>query len=620
MLQDGRSDLPFNPGVGVPDICVSLRIAGAVAALALSVAGTASSALEGVTFQTGSANDDLREAIVAASLLARAADQSLADGPELLAAAQADYARMLGVLYQAGYYSGEIHVLLDDHEAASIAPLDAPESFSRAVIMIEPGPRFSFGAARMSPYAPGTRLPRDFRDTLPARSTAISEAAAAGVEGWRDLGHAKASVAGQTVIADHAARSLDVAIRLEPGPKLRFGTLAITGYNRMRLNRLRKIAGLPEGEVFSPQTVDDVTARLRRTGIFRSVTLTEAEVPNADGTLDMTLLVAEEIPRRFGFGAELATSDGLLVNGYWLHRNLFGGGERFRVDAEIENVGGVEEEAGYRLTARLDRPASFTPDTSAFLSAEAERYTLGDLRLSALSLGFGLSHVVSQDLTVEAGLTYEASTAGFDDLDLDYRLAALPTRLEWDRRNVRLNATRGFYLNAGVTPFLGFDTTGSGVQIKADARYYRSVAADDRVVLAGRVQLGAILGPTLEESPPDYLFFSGGGGTVRGQPYQSLGVTQTVDSTEFTSGGQSFAALSAEVRGRISDTLSLVGFLDAGFVGAEGNFSQGAWHSGAGLGLRYNTGIGPIRLDVAAPVTGDTGDGIQIYLGIGQAF
>lgn len=620
MLQDGRGDLAFNPGVGVPDICVSLRLAGAVAALALCVAGAASFALEGVSFQTGSADDDLHEAIVAASLLARAADQDVADGPELLAAAQADYARMLAVLYTSGYYSGEIHVLLDGREAASIAPLDAPQSFARAEIVIEPGPRFSFGAARMAPYAPGTRLPRDFRDTLPARSTAIAEAAAAGVEGWRNLGHAKAAVAGQTVIADHAARRLDVAIRLEPGPSLRFGTLTITGNDRMRLNRLRKIAGLPEGQVFSPQTVDDVTTRLRRTGIFRSVTLTEAEVANADGTLDMTLLVVEEVPRRFGFGAELATSDGLLVNGYWLHRNLFGGGERLRVNAEIESVGGVEEEAGYSLGARLDRPASFTPDTSAFLSAEAERYTLGDLRLSAVSFGFGLSHVVSPDLTLEAGLTYETSTGSFDGLDLDYRLAALPTRLEWDRRNVRLNATQGFYLNAGITPFLGFDSTGSGAQIRADARYYRSVAADDRLVLAGRVQLGAVLGPTLEETPPDYLFFSGGGGTVRGQPYQSLGVTQTVDSTDFTSGGQSFAAVSAELRGRISDTLSLVGFLDAGFVGAEGNFNEGAWHSGAGLGLRYDTGIGPIRLDIAAPVTGDTGDGIQLYLGIGQAF
>jgi len=113
--------------------------------------------------------------------------------------------------------------------------------------------------------------------------------------------------------------------------------------------------------------------------------------------------------------------------------------------------------------------------------------------------------------------------------------------------------------------------------------------------------------------------YSGGGGTVRGQPYQSLGVTAS--NGEFT-GGQSFAAASVELRASVRENIGVVGFYDAGFVTEESGFAgESDWHAGAGVGLRYNTGIGPIRVDVATPVTGDdAGRDYQFYIGIGQAF
>ena len=102
---------------------------------------------------------------------------------------------------------------------------------------------------------------------------------------------------------------------------------------------------------------------------------------------------------------------------------------------------------------------------------------------------------------------------------------------------------------------------------------------------------------------------------MRGQPYQSLGVQNGARRT----GGTTFIGLAGEMRADLRGNFGAVAFYDAGFVGAE-SFKDGAWHSGAGLGLRYETGIGPIRLDVAAPVEGTTGDGPQVYIGIGQAF
>ncbi len=587
--------------------------------LLLATAVGPAGALERLEFLTPGAEEVLRDDLLAASLLRQLREDGRGDPSEVLAAAREDYARLTGALYAQGYYGGEIHILLDGREAADIAPLDVPDRIGAAAIRVDPGPRFRFGAARMRPYARGTKLPPAYADTKPALSTAIADAANAGVDGWRALGHAKASLAGETIVADHALRTLDSLILLAPGPKLRFGKLTISGQERTRTDRMNEIAGFPSGEVFDPDTLEEVSDRLRRTGVFQSVAVEEAEAPNPDGTLDIAISVVEEAPRRFGFGAEVSSSDGLELSAYWMHRNLFGGAERFTLEGEIANIAGVADATDYRIGARLERPATLTADTSFFLTAEAERYDLGDFTVDQLTFGTGLAHVFSAELKGEVALEYTYASVDIFDFNISFKQVALPAFLEWDRRDDRLNATKGFYLKTEATPFFGFNSTGNGAQIKGDFRAYRRLGGGERVVLAGRAQVGAVLGPSLAETPPDYLFYSGGGGTVRGQPYQSLGASGAIGARTFETGGQSFAALSGEIRTRVNETISVVGFYDAGFIGAEG-FSDGRWHSGAGLGLRYDTGLGPLRLDVAAPVSGDTGSGVQLYLGIGQAF
>ncbi len=172
-----------------------------------------------------------------------------------------------------------------------------------------------------------------------------------------------------------------------------------------------------------------------------------------------------------------------------------------------------------------------------------------------------------------------------------------------------------------MKPFLGFGTTDSGARLTFDARAYRRLGEDSRFVVAARAQGGLIVGSRLLATPRDDLFYSGGGGTVRGQPYQSLGVTANDGGTPVETGGTRFIAVSAEVRAKVTDTIGIVGFVDAGSVSDSTFTSPGDdWHAGAGLGLRYATGFGPIRLDIATPVGGDTGDGVQIYIGIGQSF
>ncbi len=590
------------------------------AAIALSV--PQAHALDGIDFQTPGAPADLQAHLRSASLVLAAKRDKVDDAQDLFTAARAEYGRLLGALYARGYYSGVIRVLIDGREAATIAPLDAPSQIGTVVVIVEPGPAFTFSKAQIAPLARGTVLPKDFAPGAIASSGTLREAVSASIDGWRVAGHAKAAVAGQDLTADHGAGTLAATVRLAPGPRLTFGKVTLAGQVRMRENRIRKIAGLPQGEVFNPKELARAADRLRRTGIFRSVTLTEDESITAPDQLGIAVTVSEEKLRRYSFGAEIASFDGLDLTGSWLHRNLLGGGERLEVSGSIADIGAQASGIDYAIGVTIDRPATLTPDTTARFHFDIAHLDEQDFNSNTLSTGIGFSHVFTEQLTLRAGLDYEYSKGSDTSGDFLYRNLSLPIGVLWDKRDNKTDAKRGFYLEAEAKPFLGFGVTDSGARLTFDTRAYRSFGETDGIVLAGRLQGGAILGSSLLGTPRDFLFYTGGGGTVRGQPYQSLGVNVLrIGLTDVQTGGTYFLAASAELRAKFSDKIGIVGFVDVGQVAIDG-FSGAAsdWHAGAGIGLRYATGFGPIRLDVAAPVGGTTGEGVQIYVGIGQAF
>lgn len=591
-------------------------------AFALLVAGVSANAFEVLAFRTPGADKNLEKEIRAASGLLAAERGDVRVAQDVFAIALAEYGRLVGALYAQGHYSPVINVFLDGREAAGIAPLDAPDEINHVEVVVNPGPAFAFSTARVAPLAPGTVLPSGFATGKLAQSGLVQKSVTAGVDGWRALGHAKAAPAEQSIVADHARQTLAADITLAPGPRLRFGPLTITGQQRMRERRIRQIAGLPEGEVFTPEALRRSAERLRRTGVFRSVTLTEAADITDPDLLGITAAVVEDKPRRYSLGAEIASFEGLELSGAWIHRNLFGGAERLTLDGAISNIGAQSSGIDYKLGVRLDRPATFSPDTMLSYMTDFQHLDEDDYGGDLLSFGVNISHYFSERLTARAGLEFSTSDITDGGGNSHFRNLAVPVGMIWDSRDVKLDATKGYFLDVEAKPFLGFGTTDSGARLIMDARAYKGLGADNRVVLAGQVRMGTVLGTSLDRTPRDQLFYSGGPGSVRGQPYQSLGVNVlSTTSGTFESGGLALLTASGEIRAKVTTATGIVGFFDIGHVGALDFFdSQGGWHSGAGLGLRYDTGFGPIRLDVAAPVSGSTGKGIQIYIGIGQAF
>ena len=156
-------------------------------------------------------------------------------------------------------------------------------------------------------------------------------------------------------------------------------------------------------------------------------------------------------------------------------------------------------------------------------------------------------------------------------------------------------------MSGDLTPFVGLEDTGSGAQIIGEGRYYRSFLEEDRLTFAGRARVGTVVGPEILETPPDYLFFSGGGGSVRGQPYESLGFDKPLPDQDEDAyvGGQSIVNANLEIRYRVRENIGAVAFVDAAQIWDEGAWQgEEKWHAGAGIGVRYNTPIGPIRFDI----------------------
>jgi len=105
---------------------------------------------------------------------------------------------------------------------------------------------------------------------------------------------------------------------------------------------------------------------------------------------------------------------------------------------------------------------------------------------------------------------------------------------------------------------------------------------------------------------------------VRGFPFQSIGPRT---ASNRPAGGDGLLEASLELRLRFGETWGAVAFVDAGAVSEDGLPGLGDLSVGAGIGVRYHTPIGPVRVDLATPLTASSGDSpLQLYIAVGQAF
>ncbi|MCV0397454.1 MAG: autotransporter assembly complex protein TamA [Rhizobiaceae bacterium] len=544
----------------------------------------------------------------------------------VLAKARDERQLLVATLYEEARYNGVVDIRIEGRLLDDLAP-DAEFDTSRPVpisITVRPGREFRLG---------DVRLAGETSDLIPARfgliaggdasSTAILQASGRMVEELKKQGRPLARVEGRDVIADSATGELDVTITLAAGPVAPFGPTTVDGTESVDRDFTEYMAGIEQGKIYDPEDVKEAEERLLALEVFDSVRVVEAEGLAADGSIPIGVTVTERKHRYFGAGATISNTEGLGLEGYWGHRNLFGRAERLRFQGSISRIGASDqfEELNYNAAILFEKPGVIGPAskfTADIKSAWEHPDAYDKLSLQA---GIGISYELTSNQTVKAGARIEWAEIEDSFGINEYLIVSTPLEYVYDNRDNPLNAKRGVRLLGYVEPAYDFESGAMFVKMRGEASAYQALDANQRIVAAGRVAMGSIVGASLTEVPADRRFYAGGGGSVRGYAYQGIGPKALVNGELQPTGGLSYAEASAELRVEVTNSFGLVPFVDAGTVSVDPFPDFSNIKVGAGLGIRYATPFGPIRLDVAVPLNPGPGDpSYGIYAGIGQAF
>ncbi|SMH58817.1 autotransporter assembly complex protein TamA [Azospirillum agricola] len=538
--------------------------------------------------------------------------------------ADSDRDRLQAALRSAGYYDGRIDIRIDG--AAQPA---------RVAVAITPGPRYGFKTVRIE-GAGGAPLPVEASaDGLglvagePALAQKVLDAEGTLLGRLGRDGYAFAKVADRQVVVDHSDRTMDVTYAIESGPRVRYGATRIEGLEDVDESLVRGRLGWAEGGVHDPATLDRARQDLAKLEVFDTVRVRLAEEPGPDGVTPVIVTVAERKRRFIGAGVNYSTQDGVGASAYWGHRNLFGGAERLRLGVEVGRVAGgsggssstSNDLPDLRFSVNFRKPDFLAVKQSLVIDFQVANDQPPAYSRVATELSAKLERQINDRLTVSYGVSGERGRVKTEDTTYQTAYVGVPLGVAWNGADDLLNPTKGERASLQVIPWFpaGGDSRSPFTAIQFNGSYYYDLAKDGRYVAAARLGVGSIIGASLSEISPDHRFYAGGGGSVRGYGFQKAGPRDRFDDP---SGGRSLLELGAEVRVKVTETIGVVPFVDAGTVydSAYPDFSQ-PLRVGAGLGLRYYTDFGPLRVDVGVPLNPPKGDPRwQLYLSLGQAF
>lgn len=578
-------------------------------------------------------DDQIDAAVRSASLLFTYVKEPLDSAGVLFARAREDRQRIVRALNALGYFGPRVTITVAGYGIDDIAVEDTlaaspPTGAIPVEITVVPGALFTFGRITVA-AAPGTSsaplelLPANaagLKEGEPARSSEVVAANGRIVNLLREEGYAFAAVVGRDAVADHQTSKLEVTFRVDAGAKAQFGAVTIVGAENMEPDFLKRLVTFEEGDQFKAATLNDYKTELERLQVFNSVAIQEAKSLDPQGRLPVTVTVTERPLHVVGVSASYSTLEGAALGGYWMHRNLWGQAEQLRFDATSSRLfmNGVDDYE-YALSASLTKPAFPTKRDDLIVTLAGKRERPDAYSRDAVLLDTRIRRRFDKILRGEIGITLVQSHET-DFLGTRDRTAILlPTALTYDSRDNLLDATKGLRASVGLQPIFNFNA-GNGFASRFDASGSTYVRLDEQgqTVLAGRVTIGASVANDLTDLPVDLRYYAGGGGSVRGYEYQALSPRNAVNQII---GGRSLAEGSIELRSWLWDDIGVAAFVDAGSASSANFPDFEDVGVGVGVGARYRTPVGPVRLDIAVPLDPPEGDSdFGIYVALGQAF
>lgn len=509
-----------------------------------------------------------------------------------------------------GYYAGEAEITVDDQ----VRPVGV-------VIAVTPGPRFTLAAFGVRSENPDrSRPPLDIPLAelgielgQPARAADIIAAQGQLIAAFARRAHPLAEVNDRRVVVDHATSTVAVDILVDTGPFARFGQAEIRGLSRVEPQYVVNRLPWEIGEPFDLSRLEEARKRLVESNLFGSIRLTPGDALGPDGLLPVVVEVEERPHRTVGGAVNYSTNEGFGIEAYWEHRNLMSAGERIRLGAFYNGL-------GYGAEAAFRNPDEFGRDWDMIADAELENLETEAFDTRTAFAAFGADLRLTDTWRVKAVGAAEYSIETKAGEQRNFTLLSTPLEVTRDSTDDLLDPTEGGRFNLRFTPYYAVQgEADSFLRFDIGDSVYYLVMDEPRVILAGWADVGTILGGEFQDIPAQKRFYAGGGGSIRAYGYQMAGPLGPDDKP---TGGLSLLAFGGEARVKVTEEIGVVPFIEAGTVYPERypDFSERLlW--GAGIGVRYFTGIGPIRADIAFPLNRRSADdAFQFYLSFGQAF
>ena len=595
------------------------RVTGAlalVAALAPIAAGRAD-----VPYRTtikGATESDLSGLLDQVSQLKALENRPPPSDEALRRRAEGDLGRLADAAHSLGYWDAQLSYKVDtaDHPA-------------QVTVTVTPGPLYHvdtltiLGPDGKPLPLPPTHAPLPLKSGDVARTEPVIAAENALLTAFGNNGHPFAKAEKRKVVIDHATHTMAVTYTIAPGPATRFGAVKIAGLKNLNPGYVERRLRWQRGEAYNATEVEQTRRALIESGLFSTVRITPTPDPANPGTALIAIDATERPHRTIGAGVGYNTSQGAAAKVFWENRNLFGNAEYLRLSA----TGGQQV---YALNGNFRRPDFLIKRLDFLATAEIANYTPTAYHSRRALTTLGVERSFTRDLVGGVGLQLEK--ANVEELADEpaiitsaqrtqrYALVALPGYLKIDESDNLLSPTRGYRAQLSVTPSHIFSSADLNyVSNQVSASTYLPLGENTRAVLAGRAALASLDGAPLLQLPADQRIYVGGGGSIRPYAYQTAG---PLAPNNDPIGGKSSLVLNFEARVKVTQTIGVVPFIDAGsyYEKSVPQLSNRLFY-GVGLGLRYYTAFGPLRLDLATPLyRRPSNSPIQVYISLGEAF
>ncbi|MGE4220168.1 MAG: autotransporter assembly complex family protein [Alphaproteobacteria bacterium] len=599
------SFLLFLGGCSTPDVLSSSNSgSAAVQALPTSERYPYTVRMEGA--------DDLEGRLREVSLAQRLIDEPPPSRTALVRRADTDLERFVQVLRSEGYYDGTAR-----------QDIRETEDGAELVFTIDSGPAYVLEEVLIAEGEGASRPATD--ETLERLNLEIGQVAAAqpvlSAEGglrmsYREAGYPFAEIASRRTVIDPDRKTMKVTFRVDPGAAASFGTARVEGLSDVRESYLRKLVEWEPGARFDQRQVEATRRALAEADVFERASIEPVGPVKPDGSVDMAITVAERPHRSIGAGVSYSTDVGFGGRVQWEHRNLLHEGEKLRIAAQAAQI-----EQG--LEGSFRNPYFLAPRQDFVSELEIKRATTeayNEYRGTAFA---GVERRFLEHWSATVGPSFDLSH--IDDAPTEEGMNALLGLrgiLRRDSSDNPLDPVSGSRVEFGLTPYIGVGPTDSRfLSASVAGSQYLSLDDADRFVLAARARIASIMGEERDRLPPGKRFYAGGGGSIRGYEFQMAG---PLNQNAIPLGGRSAAEVGLELRTRIAGPFGLVPFIEGGNVYEDTvpRLDEGDMLWGAGLGFRYYSDFGPIRLDIATPLNrrDDIDDAFQFYVSFGQAF